>query len=135
MSRKRKICLLVTMLAATGCATTSHRRAAPDLLFTWASDADRKDSDFLAVIDLRTNQVVTTLPVGQSGTMAHHTDYEMPRDGTLLANDFYGNRTWLFDLADPRTPKIRWSFADVGAISFAHSFARLPNGDIVATLQ
>jgi hypothetical protein len=59
----------------------------------------------------------------------------MPRDGTLLANDFYGNRTWLFDLSDPLSPKIRWSFADVGPISFAHSFARLPNGDILATFQ
>jgi hypothetical protein len=105
------------------------------LLFAWASDADRKDTDFLAVIDLRTNQVVATAPVGQSGTMAHHTDYEMPSDGTLLANDFYGNRTWLFDLSNPLVPKVRWSFADVGPISFAHSFARLPNGNIVATLQ
>jgi hypothetical protein len=122
---------------ATGCATTSQRQPTPrpDLLFAWASDEDRKDSDFLAVIDLRTNRVLTTMPVGQSGTMAHHTNYQMPRDGTLLANDFYGNRTWLFDLSNPLVPKVRWSFADVGPISFAHSFARLPNGNIVATLQ
>jgi len=122
-------------VAATGCATTAHRQPPTDLLFAWASDADRKDSDFLAVIDLRTNQVITTMPVGQSGTMAHHTDYEMPSDGTLMANDFYGNRTWLFDLSDPLAPKVRWSVADVGPLSFAHSFARLPNGRIVATMQ
>jgi hypothetical protein len=132
---KWKFGLLAATLVAAGCATTSQRQPAPDLLFAWASDADRKDSDFLAVIDLRTNQVVTTVPVGLSGTMAHHTDYEMPGDGTLMANDFYGNRTWLFDLSDPLAPKVRWSFADVGPISFAHSFARLPNGNIVATLQ
>jgi hypothetical protein len=130
-----KFGLLAATLAATGCATASQRQPVRDLLFAWASDADRKDSDFLAVIDLRTHQVVTTVPVGQSGSMAHHTDYEMPRDGTLLANDFYGNRTWLFGLSDPLAPKVRWSFADVGPISFAHSFARLPDGNIVATLQ
>src|SRR4051794_2795027 len=130
-----KFGLLAATLAATGCATASQRQPVRDLLFAWASDADRKDSDFLAVIDLRTRQVVTTVPVGQSGSMAHHTDYEMPGDGTLVANDFYGNRTWLFDLSDPLAPKVRWSFADVGPISFAHSFARLPDGNIVATLQ
>jgi hypothetical protein len=135
MRRKWRIALLAATLAATGCATPSQRQPVGDWLFAWASDADRKDSDFLAVIDLRTNQVVATAPVGQSGTMAHHTDYEMPADGTLLANDFYGNRTWLFDLSDPIAPKIRWSFADVGPISFAHSFARLPNANIVATMQ
>jgi hypothetical protein len=134
--RKSRFGLLAATLA-TGCATTSQRQPTPrpDLLFAWASDEDRKDSDFLAVIDLHTNRVLTTVPVGQSGTMAHHTDYQMPRDGTLLANDFYGNRTWLFDLSNPLVPKVRWSFADVGPISFAHSFARLPNGNIVATLQ
>jgi hypothetical protein len=134
MWRKFRFSLLAATLAA-GCATTSQRQPSPDLLFAWASDADRKDADFLAVIDLRTNHVVTTLPVGQSGTMAHHTDYEMPTDGTLMANDFYGNRTWLFDLSNPLAPKVRWSFTDVGPISFAHSFARLPNGNIVATMQ
>jgi hypothetical protein len=126
---------LAAAFAATGRATPSQRQNVHDWLFAWASDADRKDSDFLAVIDLRTNQVVTTLPVGQSGTMAHHTDYAMPGDGTLLANDFYGDRTWLFDLTNPLVPKVRWSFSDVGPISFAHSFARLPNDRIVATMQ
>jgi len=126
---------IVAATVVAGCATPSQRDPSADLLFAWASDVDRKDSDFLAVIDLRTNRVVTTLPVGQSGTMAHHTDYQMPADGTLLANDFYGDRTWLFDLSSPLVPKVRWSFADVGPISFAHSFARLPNGNIVATMQ
>ena len=134
MRRKYGIGLLAATVAATS-ATPAHRQPPTDLLFAWASDADRKDSDFLAVIDLRTNQVITTVPVGQSGTMAHHTDYEMPSDGTLMANDFYGNRTWLFDLSDPLAPKVRWSVADVGPLSFAHSFARLPNGRIVATMQ
>jgi hypothetical protein len=135
MWRRWRIGLSIATLAATGCATASQHQPVRDWLFAWASDADRKDSDFLAVIDLRTNHVVATAPVGQSGTMAHHTDYEMPRDRTLLANDFYGNRTWLFDLSDPLAPKVGWNFADVGPISFAHSFARLPNGNILATFQ
>jgi hypothetical protein len=135
MQCKWKLGMLLAALTATGCVTSASRPPPGDLLFAWASDADRKDSDFLAVIDLRANQVVTTVPVGQSGTLAHHTDYEMPADCTLLASDFYGNRTWFFDLCEPRAPKLRWSFADAGPISFAHSFARLPNRHILATFQ
>ena len=135
MQRKWTLGLLLAVLTATGSVMASSRVPREDLLFSWASDADRKDSDFLAVIDLRTNQVVTTVPVGQSGTLAHHTDYEMPADHTLLANDFYGNRTWLFDLSNPLAPKVRWSSSDAGPLSFAHSFARLPNRNMLATFQ
>src|SRR5437868_3773539 len=104
MQRKWKVGLIAAALTASGCATSADRRPREDLLFTWASAADRKSSDFLAVVDLRTDQVVATLPVGQSGTLAHHTDYQMPADCSLIANDFYGNRTWLFDLCQPRAP-------------------------------
>src|SRR5207342_2894660 len=135
MQRTWKAGTLIAALIATGSVTSASRAPHQDLLFAWASDVDRKDSDFLAVIDLRTNQIVTTVPVGQSGSLAHHTDYEMPADHTLLANDFYGNRTWLFDLSKPLAPKVRWSSADAGPLSFAHSFARLPDGNMVATFQ
>ena len=135
MQRTWKAGTLIAALIATGFVTSASRAPHQDLLFAWASDVDRKDSDFLAVIDLRTNQIVTTVPVGQSGSLAHHTDYEMPADHTLLANDFYGNRTWLFDLSKPLAPKVRWSSADAGPLSFAHSFARLPDGNMVATFQ
>ena len=135
MQFKRAFLLVAAIMPSLVCATATAHEPSRDLLFAWASDVDRKDSDFLAVVDLRTNQVIRTVPVGQAGTMAHHTDYEMPGDGTLIANDFYGNRSWLFDLSNPQAPKIRWTVADAGRLSFAHSFARLPNGNIVATFQ
>ena len=135
MRRKRMLGILLAALTATGCVTSASRAPPQDLLFAWASAADRKSSDFLAVVDLRTGQVVATAPVGISGTLAHHTDYEMPADCSLMASDFYGDRSWLFDLCDPLAPKVRWSVADAGPLSFAHSFARLPGGDILATFQ
>lgn len=134
MQRKWTLGALAVALLASGCATPPDS-SRQDLLFTWASAADRKSSDFLAVVDLRTGQVVATTPVGLSGTLAHHTDYAMPADCSLMASDFYGDRSWLFDLCDPRSPKIRWSMKDAGPISFAHSFARLPNGNILTTFQ
>lgn len=128
--------LVIAALALTACATSPDRHLANrDLLFSWASDANHKNSDFLAVIDLRSEQILATVPVGQSGTLAHHTDYSMPKDGTLFANDFYSGKTWVFDLSNPRQPRLRATFADAGPISFAHSFARLPGGHVLATFQ
>ena len=45
------------------------------------------------------------------------------------------NRTVLFDLHDPLRPKVVERFNDVGGLTFLHSFARLPNGHVVATFQ
>jgi hypothetical protein len=133
MKRKWIAGLFAAALLA-GC-TASAGRPRPDMLFAWASAADGKTSDFLAVVDLRTGKVIATKPVGLSGTLAHHTDYEMPADCSLIANDFYGNRTCLFDLCNPEAPKVRWTISDAGPISFAHSFARLADGNILATFQ
>lgn len=111
-----------------------------DYLFVWARDADGQSSDFLAVIDVGKrsrdrNKVIATALVGQSGTFAHHTEHEMATDGLLFANGFGAGRTWLFDLADPRHPTVRAHFDGAGALSHAHSFASLPNGNRLATFQ
>jgi hypothetical protein len=54
------------------------RPASSPYLFIWAGDADRKDTDFLAVIDVRPKSkryghIVATLPVGVSNNYPHHT--------------------------------------------------------------
>jgi hypothetical protein len=41
----------------------------------------------------------------------------------------------LFDLHDPRRMKVVERFGGVGDLSFLHSFARLPNGHLLATFQ
>lgn len=109
-------------------------------LFVWAGDADKRESDFLAVVDVdrqspRYAEVVTTLPVGAVGTVAHHTEYEMPPDGVLWANGFATGRTFRLDLRDPTRPQLAGSFGDAGPFSHPHSFARLPGGNVLATFQ
>jgi len=109
-------------------------------LFAWAGDEDRQDSDFLAVIDLartgdRYGTVVATLPVGEKETWPHHTEHELGPSRTLLASGFAGNRDFLFDLHDPLHPKVEERFSGAGDLSFSHSFARLPNGHVMATFQ
>ena len=80
-------------------------------------------------------EVITTLPVGAVGTVPHHTEYEMPADGVLWANGFAAGRTFRLDLRDPTRPRLAGSFGDAGLFSHPHSFARLPNGHVLATFQ
>lgn len=133
-------------MALAGChANRPSPGSAPEVagsryLFVWAGDGDQRDSDFLAVVDVDRQsptyaQVVATLPVGAVGTQAHHTEYEMPPGGVLWANGFRAGRTYRMELHDPTRPRLAGSFGDAGPFSHAHSFARLPGGNVLATFQ
>lgn len=109
-------------------------------LFVWAGDADKRESDFLAVVDADPRSanyatVVATLPVGVTGTQPHHTEYEMAADGVLWANGFDAGRTFRFNLRDPTQPRLLDSVGNPGPFSHPHSYARLSNGNILATFQ
>lgn len=43
--------------------------------------------------------------------------------------------TFRFDLSDQTTPRLAGSFGAAGPFSHPHSYARLPNGNVLATLQ
>jgi len=114
--------------------------AASKFLYVWAGDADRKESDFLAVIDAERGsrdygRVMATLSIAASGTMPHHTEYEYPPGHVLFANGWVAGRTFLLDLRDPLKPRVAGNFGAVGGYAFPHSFARLPNGHVLATFQ
>ncbi|HVL79760.1 MAG TPA: hypothetical protein VM346_10810 [Sphingomicrobium sp.] len=113
---------------------------ANDFIFVWANDADQKSSNFLAIVDVSPSSptfgdVVGSLATGSPGKHAHHTEHEMPAGGILAANDFDTGETFLFDLRTPQRPKIAGSFVSAGEYTHAHSFARLPSGNILATYQ
>ena len=74
----RALLSIATTLAA--CYSSGSRpAAAPEVasshyLFVWAGDADRRESDFLAVLDVdrqspRYTEVIATLPIGAVGTL------------------------------------------------------------------
>jgi hypothetical protein len=109
-------------------------------LFVWAGDADKQESDFLAVIDADPGSatygaVVSTTPVGAVGTRPHHTEYEMPGGGILWANGFDSGQTFRFDLRDATRPRLLESLGSPGPYTHPHSYARLPNGNVLATFQ
>jgi hypothetical protein len=59
----------------------------------------------------------------------------MPPTGILWANGFHTGQTFRFDLRQPTRPKLVGSFGDAGAFTHPHSYARLPNGHVLATFQ
>ncbi len=134
--------VLTAALAACHASTggTHARSPGSRFLFLWAGDADRRESDFLAVVDVDPGSagyasVVATLPVGAVGTRPHHTEYAMPAGGILWANGFDASRTFAFDLRQPARPVLSASFADPPPFGHPHSYARLPNGHVLATFQ
>jgi hypothetical protein len=136
------IVALTLALAACHASSGGTRQRTPGsrFLFLWAGDADRRESDFLAVVDADPRSagyasVVTTLPVGAIGTRPHHTEYAMPAGGILWANGFDASRTFAFDLRQPSRPALASSFGDPLPFGHPHSYARLPNGHVLATFQ
>jgi 56kDa selenium binding protein (SBP56) len=136
---RRLLPILVLCLASP----TIHAQALPSsghYLFAWTGDAANKGNDFLAVIDADPasktyGQLITTLPTDQPTKLVHHTEYVMPAEGMLFANDHEAGRTFLFDLRDPVHPKIANSFYDVDGYMHPHSYVRLPNGHVLVTFQ
>ena len=123
-----------------GCVTATEAAKPARYLYAWAGDADEKDSDFLAVIDVDPTsstygQVVSTGPIGVKATMPHHIEYETPPGTTLFANGWKSGHSFVLDIADPLKPRVVADFKRAGAYIYPHSFARLPSGNVLATFQ
>jgi hypothetical protein len=144
---RRAVTLLV--FAAIAC-TSSDRSATPTaaapsrpFIYVFAGDADHGagESDFLAVIDADAasatyGRVLSTVPIGAGGTMPHHTEMQMPEGGrSLFANSFMTGRTYLFDFADPLQPRIAGTLDSVPGFRMPHSYTRLADGNVLATMQ
>jgi len=137
---KSNLLLIVALLLTASAVLPQSRRAPSPYLFVWSGDSDGKDSDFLAVIDSRPTsasygEIVATLPVGAKGTFPHHTEYEFPSNSLLFANGWGAGQTFILDLRNPRKPKLAGQFKDLTEYGFPHSFARLENGNVLATFQ
>jgi hypothetical protein len=140
----RCIASLITITAFPMVASAQVKavpEAAKDhFLLVWAGDRAAKDKDFLLVIDAdpaspNYGHMVTSLVTDQQTVRVHHTEYTMPANGMLFANDHDVGRTFIFDVRNPRKPAIAASFTDLGGFMHPHSFVRLPNGNVLATFQ
>jgi hypothetical protein len=138
--------LCVLFAAAVTCAVvgltvvTAQPGAGSPYLITWAGDADRDDSDFLAVIGARQDsttygQIVNSIPVNARGTNPHHTEHFFTPGTPLFASGFGSRHTFRFDLTSPAQPKLLGEVQADGPLAFPHSFERLPTGNLLATMQ
>jgi len=145
-----RILLLSFGMLTVGCASNNYNSVAgaeqnlgpAPLLYVWAGDLDKRpsDTDFLAVVDSDPDspsygEVLATEGVGVVGTNPHHTEPVVPAGGVLLANGYNAGRTFMFDLAAPDKPHLMGELAPVPEYEFPHSFLRLDDGELIATMQ
>jgi hypothetical protein len=131
--------LILPALAACRAPAASDTSEA-EFLYVWAGDEDGADPDFLAVFDVRPGsarygELIRTVPVEGRANWPHHTEYQLSPGHTLFANGWNTGRTFVFDLSRPDAPRVIHTFTDVGGYAFPHSYARLPNGNVLATFQ
>ena len=142
---KTGVFILLAMLAG-GCGPADQpaaegAQAGPEsLIYAWMFDAKREVPNFLAVIDADAasenyGNILKTVAAGEIRGDAHHTNFTLPYSGKLFANDFMGNGSFIFDTTDPLSPVLAGSFENIGDYSFAHTFAELPNGNMLAAFQ
>ncbi|MDQ3310278.1 MAG: selenium-binding family protein [Gemmatimonadota bacterium] len=123
--------------AVVATSPTAAAEAPARYLYVWAGDKDEKDSDFMAVVDIRPTsstygQVVATEPVGMGGTLPHHTEYELPGPGRLLfANGHHHEKIFLFDTDSASRPRLVRTLPPVPPYRYPHDFLRLPNGNLL----
>jgi hypothetical protein len=140
------VAFLLTSCGASDDATSLDTVDAPvspsPYVYVWAGDVDAAegDTDFLAVVDADPDSptygsVLSTAPVGSAGNDPHHSEMVAPSVGLLFANGFKGNRTFLFDLSSPAEPALAGELDPVPGYAYPHSFYRLANGHVIATLQ
>jgi len=119
---------VVAVVAAVASATplaaqrpaAARPLASSEYLYLWTASADSSGPDFLAVYDIRDNAkasrygaLVTTVAVTGRGNGPHHTEHDMPADGRLFANGFRSGQSFVFDLSNPRAPRVAAQFGDL----------------------
>jgi hypothetical protein len=133
------------LLLLTACAGRDLRVAPAGparFLYVWAGTGnDSTDGlDMMTVLDANPSSatyatVLAALTVDSSGRMPHHTEFVLPPTGPLFANDYSGDRSFLLDFSTPETPRLYGRLASVPGGRRLHSFARLANGHVLATVQ
>jgi DNA-binding beta-propeller fold protein YncE len=105
------VCLLV-VLAGCRSGPRDVRLGNEPYLVVWAGDDDRRDEDFLAVLDAnprsrRYGHVLATIPVDSTGNEPHGVNTMARADGVVVATGLRSDRVFVFDLRDPVRGRLR----------------------------
>jgi hypothetical protein len=136
------IMLGLVVAAFSPIRTDSSRKAPSRYLYVWAGSGNDTTPgvDVVTVLDAnpsspRYGSVLAAVTVDSAGRMPHHTEFELPAKGAFFANDFSGNKSFLIDYSTPTAPRLSGRVGTVPGGYRMHSFARLANGHVVATVQ
>ena len=121
------------LLAAAPAPRHSH------YLFVWAMEVPHGRA-FIATFDVSPDaspfgKLVAMHAVSKNAIMVHHTNYALPANNVLFANDWKADRTYMFDLGNPAMPRVVAQFRNAGPYMYPHSFVYLSNGNTLATFQ
>lgn len=140
----RSLVLALTMVLIAAAAYASQSPKPSRYLYVWAGTGDPKTKgvNSLVVIDAdpsssKYGTVINALTVDSSGSVPHHTEFELPKSGKFFLNDYGADRSYMIDFSDPAKPRLAGRAATVPKAQghMMHSFARLPNGNVLATVQ
>jgi len=145
MRRKAGWFVLVTLVAvaALGFVSYNPTAKASRYLYVWTGTGhhDTTGVVMVAVFDADPDSksygsVVNVLTVDSAGLMPHHTEFVAPANATsFFASDYAADRSYVIDFSTPSRPRLVGQVAKVPGARTMHSFARLPNGNVIATLQ
>lgn len=137
--RPRNSLLLFALLLVAGAGTADHPSR---YLYVWAGTMTGGDPglDMMTVIDANPSsatygKVLAAVTVDSGGIMPHHSEMTLPAKGPLFVNDFIADRSFLVDFSTPEQPRLSGRVASVPGGHTLHSFARLANGNVLATVQ
>jgi methanethiol oxidase len=111
-------------------------------LYLFCVDADAKDNDFVAVIDVHPDSatfgtITYTLDLGSKGNETHHWGYTDDRT-RIWAGGLLSSRIWILDVAtDPARPRIERVLEDVPrmtGLSGPHTYYALPGRMLLSFL-
>jgi hypothetical protein len=136
---------LTCIILAGAAVTRPESQAKPQparYLYVWAGSGHDSTSglDVITVLDVDPSSpgygsVLAALTVDSSGSMPHHTEFTLPGKDPFFANDFSGNKSFLIDYSNPLSPRLAGRADPVPGGRRVHSFARLANGHVIATVQ
>ena len=127
---------LVATVSAEVCMSPFVKRLnRPEkFLYLFCVDADAKDNDFVAVIDVNPDsdtyaKITYTLDLGSKGNETHHWGYTDDRT-RIWAGGLLTSRIWILDVAtDPAKPRIEKILEEIPAttgLSGPHTYYALP---------
>lgn len=140
--RRLPVPFAMLLAACAGSQAPVTQAPASRHLYVWAGTARDTTSglDLMVVLDAdpssdRYGAVQAALTVDSSGRMPHHTEPAAPEQAPLFANDFTGDKSFLVDFSQPASPRFAGRVAAVPGGRRVHSFERLPDGHVLATVQ